>query len=376
MKLLTKFLFLFIVFLIWQCAGDSGDNDNADEPPPAMSKIVGADEDRYFTDEKGNRFFPWGLNYAINPAIGLIDDQLHSDTAWQIIGGDFAEMKGLSANAVRIHLQYHRFMLDPWTPDPRAFDALERLVDIAEENRLYLIITGLGAYRKADAPLWYDSLSVEDRWNTQALFWKTAAGRVGNRAAVFAYDLMNEPVVSVCSGDAESCDWCVGEPFAGKYHFVQNISTDPGQPYSETKAAWIQQLTQAIRSEDSLTLITVGVLSNAVLEFYADHLDFVSPHVYPSQGQMQKLVDHIRSWAKSRPLVIEEFGNLNCSTAELGEFLRAIEGHYRGLFAHYNGQTLRELTAQGDMPAAFRRELLLFFVANNPNTQELTPVEP
>ena len=334
-----------------------------------MTKIVGVDQDRYFIDEKGNRFFPWGLNYTNTPATGMIDDQLQSDTAWHIIEEDFAEMKGLTANAVRIHLQYNRFMLDPWTPDPRAFDALDRLVDIAEKNRLYLIITGLGAYRKADSPLWYDSLSVKERWNTQALFWRTVAGRVGNRAAVFAYDLMNEPVVSVCK-EVVPCDWLVGEPFGG-YYYVQNISLEPGQPSDKIMAAWIHKLTQAIRSEDSRTLITVGTLPARPLVFYADHLDFVSPHIYPYPENMQTLIDYVLSGAKNRPLVVGEFFNLLCSPEKLGELLSAIEGNYHGLFGHYRGQTPDELAAEDDVHAMIWRDFLLFFTANNPNMQEV-----
>jgi hypothetical protein len=175
MKLLHFLLPLLLILLVWQCGGGSSDSAKVtteDEGPvvSSVSKIVGADEDGYFKDEKDSRFFPWGLNYFNTPVTGLIDDQLHSDTAWHIIAEDFAEMKELSANAVNIHLQYNRFMLDPWTPDPRAFDALERLVGLAEENDLYLIITGLGAYREADQPVWYDSLSACRRWQLPGVF--------------------------------------------------------------------------------------------------------------------------------------------------------------------------------------------------------------
>jgi hypothetical protein len=334
-----------------------------------MSKIVGADQEGFFQDEQGKRFIPWGFNYTNPKDVGLIDDNIHSDTAWHIIESDFAEMRGLTANAVRIHLQYNRFMLDPYTIDPRAFDALERIVSIAGEHNLYMIITGLGAYRKDDSPVWYDSLSTEERWDTHALFWKSVASRVGSRAAVFAYDLMNEPVVSFCD-DSESCGWLVGEPF-GEFHFVQNITVEPQQNRNETMANWIRKLTEAIRSEDSRTLITVGSLPIRPLDFYAEHLDFVSPHIYPSEENTEQLIDYVLSGQKNKTLVVGEFFNLNCSPGELDKFLLAINGRYHGLFGHYLGRSLHELVAEGDTNAMIQRDFLLLFMAKNPNRQQV-----
>ena len=353
---------------------ESRTSDPAPETPPdapslAMNKIVGADQDGFFQDEKGNSFLPWGFNYTNSPSFGLIDDNIHSDGAWQTIEGDFAEMRDLTANAVRIHLQYNRFMLDPWTTDPRAFDALERLVDIAESNNLYLIITGLGAYRREDSPSWYDSLSVEERWDSQALFWKAVANKVSNRANVFAYDLMNEPVVSQCD-DSGSCEWLVGEPYGG-FYFVQNISVEPEEDAKEVMAAWISKLTQAIRSEDSRTLITIGTLPITPLAFLAEHLDFVSPHIYPRENNEKSLIEYVLSAPENQPVVLEEFFNLHCTPEELNKFLLAIDGKYHGLFGHYGGQTIDELVAEGDTAAIMQRNFLLFFVSTNPNTQQV-----
>lgn len=353
--------------------GETASETDPARPSGAMNKIVAVDQEGFFEDEKGNRFIPWGFNYTNTPALGLIDDNIHSDNAWHIIEGDFAEMRGLTANAVRIHLQYNRFMLDPRTIDPRAFDALERIVNIAEENHLYLIITGLGAYRKEDSPVWYDSLSVKERWDTHALFWKTVASRVGNRKAVFAYDLMNEPVVSVCN-DSASCDWLVGEPFGG-FHFVQNISLEPERDPDETIAAWIGKLTEAIRSEDSRTFITIGSLPKRPLAFFADNLDFVSPHIYPNQENSEALIEYVLSAPNNQPLVLGEFFNLQCSPGELDEFLLAIKGRYHGLFGHYGGRTPIELLDEGDTEALTQCDFLLFFVEKNPNRHQVPLVQ-
>ncbi len=195
------------------------------------------------------------------------------------------------------------------------------------------------------------------------------ASRVGNKDSVFAYDLMNEPVVAECEKSAPF-DWLVGEGFGG-FHFNQNISLEPGQDRSETLAAWISKLTQAIRSEDSRTLITVGSLPMRPLAFYAKHLDFVSPHIYPHPDTEEDLVEYVLAGPQSKPLVVEEFFNLHCTSVELDEFLRAIDGSYQGLFGHYGGRTIDELAAEGDTKALMQRNFLLFFVSKNPNTSQV-----
>jgi hypothetical protein len=40
----------------------------------------------------------------------------------------------------------------PDRPSPQALARLGRLVDLAEKTRLYLDLTGLGCYRRADVP--------------------------------------------------------------------------------------------------------------------------------------------------------------------------------------------------------------------------------
>lgn len=329
-------------------------------PEESLPKILAFDEDKTFIDAQGNRFFPWGFNYSDAAGVGLIDDNLYSEDSWKIIDQDFAEMKSYGANMVRVHLQYHRFMIDPETPDYHAFGALERLLDIAERHRLYLMITGLGAYRKSDAPLWYDRLTTSERWATHALFWQTLAAHVGHSNAVFAYDLMNEPVVSVCPEGNDSCEWVVGKEFAG-YYFVQNISIDPGRTYADTLTEWKNTINNAIRQEDDVTMTTVGHLSLANLNAFEDDLDFLSIHIYPRGGELNRALRTIRSNVSDRPMVISEFFNLYCDIDELEYFVKELEGLYQGLIGHYDGRTMEELAKQANMADFARIEFLRFF---------------
>ena len=143
------------------------------------------------------------------------------DKEWDTIAADFAEMKALGANVVRIHLQLGRFMDTPDQPNAKALVQLKRLIRLTEETGLYLNLTGLGCYHKKDVPPWYDSLDETGRWKTQARFWEAIAKIGSDSPAIFCYDLMNEPILP---GKKKATDWLAGE-FGGKY-FVQRIALD------------------------------------------------------------------------------------------------------------------------------------------------------
>jgi len=175
------------------------------DPEPDFFKI--SISDKKFLDEEGNEIFPWGLNYTnAEEGVGLIDDFWYSDNIFQIIQEDFLEIKALGANVIRIHLQYNKFMVNTDTPNEGALNRLLELVEFAEKHKIYLDITGLGAYRKSDQPAFYENLSDEERWNTQAIFWGAIANKLKSNPAVFAFNLMNEPVVSVGCDSMANCE--------------------------------------------------------------------------------------------------------------------------------------------------------------------------
>src|SRR4029077_1723991 len=98
---------------------------------------------------------------------------------------DFRQMQQLGANVVRVHLQFGKFMTAADKPNAKALDRLGKLLAFAEETGLYLDLTGLGCYHKADVPAWYDKLSEAERWDAQAAFWTAVAGRCKDSPAVF-----------------------------------------------------------------------------------------------------------------------------------------------------------------------------------------------
>ena len=273
-------------------------------------------------------------------------------------------MKEIGANVIRIHLQYNKFMLDVNTPNEVALNRLKELVEFAEDNEIYLDITGLCAYRKSDQPSFYENLSDEERWNTQALFWERIAEKLAGNGAVFAYNLMNEPVVSV-GCDTTDCDWLPGDDLGG-FHFVQNITRNPENEYAQTLKNWIAKMTQSIRSKDNETLITVGLLTLGSFNQFASDMDYLSPHIYPVSGEIETSVNKVLDNQSDVPFVIEETYNLFCNIPELNNFLTEINGNYQGLMGHYLGTPIEDLD-ENIIADAIQKNFLQFLKDNNPN---------
>jgi hypothetical protein len=356
--------------IIWQHAVSDIDSiifyaadSNIHSPLP---KITGF-QNNTFIDENGDAFFPWGFNYT-NPAlVDLVEDYWMMEEAWTIIKKDFKEMKAYGANTVRIHLQYVKFMENTTTPDTVSFKRLERLVQISQDEGMYLIVTGLAAYRLSDAQPWYDELDDYYRWETQKLFWQTTAATLKDYSCVFAYDLINEPVVaSGCHPDSSNCSWYPEGGQFGGYQFIQNISINPANTYWETIAFWTNQMTDAIRIEDDITMVTLGLLPLGPINSIASHFDILSTHIYPNTNDLMASINYVINNQSDKPFLIEEFYNLSCSAPELVIFLDQVDGYYHGLIGHYMGKTIEEYDTT-ILIDFVHKEFLEFFIENNPN---------
>src|SRR5262249_26432656 len=133
-----------------------------------------------------------------------------------------------------------------------------RMLRLAEKLELYLDVTGLACYRPADVPAWYDALDEAARWAAQARFWAAVAQVGASRPAGFCYGLVYEPISP--APRREPGKWSSGSLFGG-YDFIQYIALDPaGRRREEIAAAWIRQMSMAIRRHDQRGLITVGLL--------------------------------------------------------------------------------------------------------------------
>jgi hypothetical protein len=345
-------------------------------PAVAASRLdwvaVAAHQRGFVLQPSGRAFTPWGFNYDHDERDRLIED--YWDTEWAKVEEDFGEMKQLGANVVRVHLQFGRFMAGEDKPNGRALARLRRLVQLAERVGLYLDVTGLGCYHKAEVPAWYDALPEERRWAAQARFWRALARECRRSPAVFCYDLMNEPVAP--AGPGRRDDW-LGGAFAGK-HYVQWIALETkGRARHAIARAWLRQLVAAIRAEDARHLITVGLVdwsldrpgrlySGFAPAEIAAELDFLSVHLYPERGQVAEAVETLRGFAVGKPVVVEETFPLRCSLAEFGEFLRASEASAAGWIGFYWGRTPAECRASGGLRDALMLGWLEFFQRRAP----------
>ncbi|MFM8474938.1 MAG: cellulase family glycosylhydrolase [Planctomycetaceae bacterium] len=283
--------------------------------------VVNAAGSGFEEQSTGRVFDASGFNYDHDNSGRLIEDYWH--TAWPTIVEDFQEMRDLGARVVRIHLQFGRFMESPATARQSELRQLEKLLELAHTTGLYLNLTGLGCYHRADVPEWYDKLSEADRWAAQQAFWEAIAETCKDSSAVFCYDLMNEPVVG---GEQPAADW-LGPAFAGK-HFVQFIArSTQGRKRHEVAAAWTAQLVTAIRRKDTRHLITVGLVdwsldrpgltSGFIPATIAPHVNFISVHHYPEADKPSDTAELLRAFQTGKPLVIEETFPLRCAPEQL-----------------------------------------------------------
>jgi len=329
----------------------------ADAASPLERIVVSDDGAHFVTGKSKKRFVVWGVNYDHDNDSHLLED--YWAQKWHVIEEDFAEMKALGVNVARIHLQFEKFMESPAQPNEANLKRLTNLVHLAERTGIYLDVTGLACYLEKRVPDWYTNMSETDRWAIQARFWEEVARACAGSPAIFCYDLMNEPVLP---GEGEvKDDWLPGE-FAGM-NFVQYLTLDlKGRTRLDVAAAWVKQMSDAIRAVDRQTMITVGVIpwalsfKGASPIFYDRQvmgpLDFAATHFYPKKDEIDAALAALRTFDVGKPLIVEEMFPLSCGSDQMEEFIKGSQGFCDGWMSFYWGQTIEECKAQGDLKGA------------------------
>ena len=230
---------------------------------------------------------------------------------------------------------------------------------MAEENGLYLDVTGLGCYHKDEVPAWYDAMDESARWKVQARCWRAVAEVCKDSPAIFCYDLMNEPVPS---GDRKG-DWLPGQPMDGAY-FVQRLTTDMrGRTEKEVAKEWIAEMSATIRAVDQRHMITVGLacwevpFGPGARSAFCDPevsaaLDFLSVHYYPRQGKLADDLTILKHYDIGKPLVIEEIFPLSADVETTAEFIRRSRTDADGWISFYWGKTSEEYDKEPGIRAA------------------------
>lgn len=314
----------------------------------SLQRLRVSDDGRTFVKGDAKKpFIIWGVNYDHDESGRLLDEYWIDE--WEKVVEDFEEIKQLGANCVRIHLQHGLFMQSPDKASPAQAKQLKRLLELADSKHLYLDITGLACYHKANIPDWLDELDETERWKAQAMFWSEVAKVCSGSPVVFCYDLMNEPILP---GKKPESDWLAGE-LGGKF-FVQRLALDrKGRSREEIAEAWVNQMVDAIREQDSDTMITVGVIpwvfafGGGKPLFYSPtvgkRLDFASVHFYPEKGKIDHALKSLQAYEVGKPLVVEEMFPLKSGIDELTTFILESQSHVDGWISFYWGATAKQL---------------------------------
>jgi hypothetical protein len=296
---------------------------------------IAPDQSGFRLDPSGDRFIPWGHNYA---SVDILERMARDPDR---VSRDFAEMKAAGTTVARIHPEMPHLLTGPEQADPRALEHLKRILEIAEDSGVRLKITGLACYKIKDRMAWYDSMTEQDRWKTQAFFWETVARACAESPAVFAYDLVNEPGAIGQRADG----WYLGR--MGEVEFCQRLSLDPGdRSGDEIFREWTKRMVSAIRKCDQKHLITMGMLPfPGAYKAAAEHLDFVSPHLYPKTGKVSDEIDLLRRFDWGKPIVIGETFPLSCGVDDERAFLLESRPLAHGWIGHWPDESPAELAA-------------------------------
>jgi hypothetical protein len=356
-------------------------------------------------------FIPWGFNYdrtAIDGRDVLLEDVLRERPAK--IDADFAEMRRLGGNCVRVFLGTAWLLEDARRVRPDALRELDIVLNAADRHGLRLIVVGLANIRPASAPAWLRDADDTTMAIAEGVFWRTVARHCRGRACVMAYDLQNEPVVSSRANESWTggCfNMSHGQQFCYVHRHFRQIDSlwtrhiqdkygsalklrlrwpdfpregesweaiapprDAKDPrYGEFIALhgmllreWTARLVGVIRQEDPDHLVTVGALDPRVM---ADVVDFHCLHLYPAKLPAERNTrdEQKRIWRgrveglpRGKPIVIEEFFPLGGAPGArfedtLADLLEATSPRATGWVSFYWGLP-SELATTNAMAAA------------------------
>ncbi|MCA9160996.1 MAG: hypothetical protein KDA72_21845, partial [Planctomycetales bacterium] len=109
---------------------------------------IAADQTGFVLYPSGDRFVPWGHNYA---SVDIME-RLANDP--ERVEREFAEMQAAGTTVARVHPEMFHILTGPDQADPDALDRLKRLLRIAEDSGIRLKITGLACYKISERMAW------------------------------------------------------------------------------------------------------------------------------------------------------------------------------------------------------------------------------
>ena len=143
----------------------------ADQPLP---KVRISKDGRSFETEAGKPFVPFGVNYY-RPGTGWAP-QIWKQFDAEATRKDFARMKDLGVNCVRVFLTYHSFYSDPGVLNKEGLEKFDQFLGPAEKAGIYVHPTGPEHW---EGPPNWRPVAVADQRTLQYTeqFWKLFAAR-------------------------------------------------------------------------------------------------------------------------------------------------------------------------------------------------------
>jgi hypothetical protein len=332
----------------------------ASDAVPRLARIRVSRDGHGFESAEGRRFVPFGVTY-FRPGTGWAP-QLWKRFDEEATRRDFARMKELGVNCVRLFLTYGSFYTEPGRLSPDGLAKFDRLLEIAEQAGIRVHPTGPDHWE--GLPEWTRGDRIADEVQLRALeaFWREFASRYRGRPVIFAYDLLNEPEVRwdtpvmrekwnrwlaqrYGAGPEIAQAWEISPDSLKSGEVAPPLPKDaPGdrrlldfQRFREDVAdEWTRRQAQVIKAADPDALVTVGLIQWSVPtrlahpghyaafrpDRQAKFLDFLEVHFYPladgayeyagaeSEGRnLAYLESVVREVAKpGKPVVLAEFG--------------------------------------------------------------------
>src|SRR6516164_3426611 len=146
-------------------------------------KIRIARDGRGFVTQAGKPFVPFGVTYY-RPGTGWAP-QVWKQFDTEATRRDFARMKELGVNCVRVFLSFGSFYHAPGVLDTNGLAKFDQFLSIAEDAGIYVHPTGPDLW---EGPPEWPLGGVEDEKTLSALekFWKLFAARYRGRNVIFA----------------------------------------------------------------------------------------------------------------------------------------------------------------------------------------------
>lgn len=285
----------------------------------ALPRVRVAADGRTLETSDGKPFVPFGVTY-FRPGTGWAP-QVWKQFDAEATRKDFARMKALGVNCVRVFLSYGSFYQEPGRLASDGLAEFEQFLALAEQAGIYMHPTGPDHWEGTPAWAQGDRFADETALRNAEDFWRLFAARYRGRAVIFAYDLLNEPAVAWDSAPMrEKWNRWLERKYgsAGKLAQAWAVTNEPlalgavpvppreecaGCPRlldfqhfrEEIADEWTRRQAAALKSVDPDALVTVGLIQwsvPAVLgagwqysgfrpERQARFLDFLEIHFYP-----------------------------------------------------------------------------------------------